>query len=105
MKTLFLPLFSVLVVYVNAQNLVQFNERQQKINGIGMSILGSWAIGNVAWGIAGLQHSNDQFSNFSQMNISWGAINLGLALPGYLRSKKVFTQLMTARKPILNKLN
>jgi hypothetical protein len=90
MKTFLISLFSFFTLYIQAQDLFQFNQQQQKMNGIGMTILGSWAIGNVAWGVSGLNNTNAQYANFSQMNLSWGAINLGLALPGYLRSKRTF---------------
>jgi hypothetical protein len=90
MKTLLVTFFLLITLLVSSQKLIDFNAHQQKINRTGMTVLGSWAVGNIAWGISGINSTNVSYANFSQMNLSWGAINFCLALPGYLRSKKSF---------------
>ena len=71
-----------------SQQLTEFNQQQNKITKIGMTTLGSWSLSSIAWGITGYNSSNDSYKYFSQMNVAWGAINVGLALPGYLKARK-----------------
>lgn len=71
-----------------AQQLKNFNEQQNKITKIGMTTLGSWSLASIAWGVSGYNNSNETYKYFSQMNVSWGIINVSLALPGYLKARK-----------------
>lgn len=71
-----------------SQQLTDFNQQQNKITKIGMTTLGAWSLSSIAWGISGYNSSNESYKYFSQMNIAWGAINVGLALPGYLKARK-----------------
>lgn len=89
MKKIMVLLFSLSLVYSSySQQLREFNQQQNKINKIGMTSLGAWSVASIAWGISGYNHSNDSYKYFSQMNVAWGAINVGLALPGYLKARK-----------------
>jgi hypothetical protein len=78
----------VLIDFAKAQQLKNFNEQQNKITKIGMSTLGSWSLASIAWGITGYNNSNETYKYFSQMNVSWGIINVSLALPSYLKARK-----------------
>ncbi|HMO39635.1 MAG TPA: hypothetical protein PKC76_02970 [Saprospiraceae bacterium] len=53
---------------------------------IGMMVLGSWAIGNIAAGavLAGQRQGEDKY--FHLMNIGWNTVNLSLATFGYLHA-------------------
>ncbi len=50
-----------------------------RINNIGMGVLGSWALANMAVGAYGWSQQSGQRSYFHQMNVFWNAVNLGIA--------------------------
>lgn len=51
--------------------------------------LGSWATANfVASGIGWASAPNEEMKSFHQMNVLWNTVNIGLAIPGYLKAKK-----------------
>ena len=51
--------------------------------------LGSWATTNlVGSGIGWATAPNDEMKYFHQMNVMWNTVNLGLAIPGYLKARK-----------------
>ncbi len=47
-----------------------------------MWVLGGWAAANIAVGAIGMSRSKGENRAFHQMNLGWGAINLGLAASG-----------------------
>ena len=50
--------------------------------------LGSWASLNlVGSGIAWATAQNEEMKNFHQMNVMWNVVNLGLAIPGFIKAK------------------
>lgn len=49
----------------------------------GMTILGSWGLGNAIAGAIGASKSQGEAKYFHQMNLGWGIINLGIAGAGY----------------------
>lgn len=63
---------------------VQFNAERLQLTRGGMTVLGSWAVGNI--GFSGVQYFRTSGSTkyFHQMNVMWNFVNLGLAVPGYL---------------------
>lgn len=72
-----------------AQSLEDFNLRKQKISKNGMVTLGSWALINIGTGAGGWAISNSkEWQSFHQMNLVWGAVNLGIAIPSYLGARK-----------------
>jgi hypothetical protein len=51
----------------------------QRVNNIGMVVLGSWALANISIGAYGWSHYSGQRSYFHQMNLFWNTVNLGIA--------------------------
>lgn len=47
-----------------------------------MWVLGGWAAANIAVGAIGMSRAKGEMRAFHQMNLGWGAINLGLAASG-----------------------
>lgn len=67
----------------------ELHESRLQKQRLGMLILGSWAVGNMATGAAFLGKSSGENRAFQQMQIGWNAVNLGIATLGYLGSLKV----------------
>ncbi|MBS1634591.1 MAG: hypothetical protein JST26_01625 [Bacteroidetes bacterium] len=84
----FLFLIIVIPFVVHSQNdtiLKHFNQEKNRLNKRGMVVLTSWAGLNLAAGACGYALSdNETDKSFHVMNAAWGAINLGIALPGLL---------------------
>lgn len=60
-----------------------------KINENLMLGLGSYAVTNFVVGGIGYSTSEDQaIKHFHEMNVMWNTVNLGLAVPGYLKAKR-----------------
>jgi hypothetical protein len=90
----FLFLICVFPLILHAQNLQQFNERKNKIDKNLMLGLGSWATLNfIGSGIGWATAQQEEIKSFHQMNVLWNTINIGLAIPGYLKAKKNNTDL------------
>ncbi len=54
-----------------------------------MVTLGSYAVSNFALSGAGYFLSEDETTKrFHEMNVMWNTVNLGLAIPGYLKARK-----------------
>jgi hypothetical protein len=75
-----------LAVFAWAQldnSLYDFNENRLRKQKTAMTVLGTWAVGNIAVGasLMGKREGTDKY--FHQMNLGWGAINLALAGFGY----------------------
>lgn len=83
---LFLFLLVVAALFAQTDNLLQINELRFDKQRIGMLVLGTWAVGNIATGalLAGQRQGEDKY--FHIMNIGWNAVNLGLATVGYLNA-------------------
>lgn len=91
MKKLILIFFMALLskeAICQTAEVVDFNTKRNKISKTGFIVLGSWAAANMVYG--GIASSGASGSNkyFNQMNIMWGGVNLGLAVMGYLGSKR-----------------
>lgn len=84
---LFLLLFMLNPLHTFAQfeseGFKKFNEERIEFNKRGMLILGSWAVGNMAWGGIMAGNSTGQERAFHQMNIYWNSVNLIIAGFGY----------------------
>jgi hypothetical protein len=80
--------------YSNAQSLEQFNkERIQTDKGL-MIGLGTWATANfIVSGIGWATVQTGEAHYFHQMNVMWNTVNIGLAVPGYLKAKKANSSL------------
>jgi hypothetical protein len=83
----FFLLFS-LSLFGQSEGLVSFNTQRLKVNKTAMTILGSWAVGNMATGAVMMGRTEGREKYFHQMNIAWNAVNLGLATFGYLAAVK-----------------
>ena len=66
----------------------QYQGDFNKINENLMLGLGSYALTNFVVGGIGYATSEDQaIKHFHEMNVMWNTVNLGLAVPGYLKAK------------------
>lgn len=74
---------------VGAQTLNDFNGNRAKTDQRLMLGLGSWATANfVGSGIGWATAPNEEMKSFHQMNVLWNTVNIGLAIPGYLKAKR-----------------
>jgi hypothetical protein len=64
-------------------DLTPFNELRLETNTKGLTILGTWALGNLAVGSIMASRTEGETKYFHQMNAGWGAINLAIAGFGY----------------------
>ncbi len=71
------------------QSLEQFNKERIQTDKRLMIGLGSWATTNfVVSGIGWATVPSGEAHYFHQMNVLWNTVNIGLAVPGYLKAKK-----------------
>lgn len=79
---------------VGAQTLNDFNVDRVKTDQRLMLGLGSWAGANfIASGIGWATAPNAEMKSFHQMNVLWNTVNMGLAIPGYIKAKRDKTDL------------
>jgi len=72
-----------------AQPLKQFNEERLQTDQRLMLGLGTWATSNfIASGIGWATVPSGEAHYFHQLNVLWNTVNIGLAIPGYLKVKK-----------------
>ncbi|NBP30513.1 MAG: hypothetical protein EBV23_13245 [Flavobacteriia bacterium] len=72
----------------NAQDLATFHQERSKLDKALMLTLGSWASANAVTGAIGWTTAKSpEMKSFHQMNVMWNAVNLGLAVPGYLKAR------------------
>ena len=100
----------ILIAYTCSSNtaigqLQDFHIQRTKTDQKLMLSLGSWASKNIAGSGIGWARSNSEENKyFHQMNVMWNLVNLGLAIPGYIKAKKdnsvtsVYEILETQRK-------
>jgi len=81
---LFLLAFILPPAVLMAQDihLEQFNQKRLHRTEQSMWILGGWAVANIAVGAIGMGQTSSSQKAFHQMNLGWGAVNLGLAASG-----------------------
>jgi hypothetical protein len=88
---LFLLIIGFCPLWMQAQaqdELETFNRQRLKIQKSGMTVLGVWAVGNIATGIAGASLTDGATAEFYKMNAMWNGVNLLLAVPGYIGARK-----------------
>lgn len=75
--------------------LSSFNAERLMLNQQGMTVLGSWAVGQMAWSGLSLALSEPRpvARHFHQMNLGWNAVNLVIAGFGYYGSLEGATDL------------
>jgi hypothetical protein len=100
MKKLLIPLILTGINFTlfGQSSWLEIDRKHHDINKKGMTVLGSWAVGNIVLNssllIAG---TNDKRTEaFYQMNIGWNAVNLALAIPGFINARK---KLQDSNKP------
>lgn len=93
LNLLFILFFFPLLIGAQSFNSEEFNTQRLKINQTGMTVLGAWAIGNLAYSGVAVFNNTGENKAFHQMNIGWGAINLALAGVGYFGARDAATDL------------
>lgn len=82
---------------LKAQSLEQFNKERIQTDKRLMIGLGSWATTNfIVSGIGWATVPSGEAHYFHQMNVLWNTVNIGLAVPGYLKAKKANSSLSFA---------
>jgi hypothetical protein len=82
-------LLTLLIIWFTVDSLAaqsshtHWNEQRMERTRYSMMVLGGWAAANVAVGAVGMSRSTGSTRAFHQMNLGWGAINMGLAVSGY----------------------
>lgn len=81
--------FTFLSFYLVSQTVEDLTSKHYADQKKGMTILGSWGLGNLLTGVIGSSKSNvPEVKAFHQMNAGWGLINAGIAGIGYFTSRK-----------------
>lgn len=97
MKNILLLVGVLLVFGSTAQSLEQFNKERIQTDKRLMIGLGTWATSNfIVSGIGWATVPSGEAHYFHQMNVLWNMVNIGLAVPGYLKAKKANSSLSFA---------
>lgn len=75
-----------LIAFGQVSDLTQFNEVRLNTNTKGLTVLGTWAAGNLVVGSIMMTQTEGEAKYFHQMNAAWGGINLAIAGFGYYNS-------------------
>ncbi|MEO1626320.1 MAG: hypothetical protein AAFV25_14280 [Bacteroidota bacterium] len=88
--TLLLLLLLAPLAFLMAQDmqLIEFNDLRLRTNRRAMTVLGGWAVGNIAVGSILMNQREGSDKYFHQMNVGWNAINLGIASFAYWAALK-----------------
>jgi hypothetical protein len=88
-KNITLNILLFLYFQTLAQDSLSFERKRLEINEYGMIVLGSWALINIACGVAFSINNNNLYKkNFWQMNAMWNTVNLALAATGLYMALK-----------------
>ena len=81
---------SLIILTLQAQaQLAHYQSQYNKINENLMLGLGSYAVSNfVLSGFSYVISQDESTKHFHEMNVMWNMVNLGLAVPGYLKAKR-----------------
>ncbi len=97
MKHLILIFALLSTLLSSAQSLEQFNKERIQTDKRLMVGLGTWATTNfIVSGIGWSTVTSGEAHYFHQMNVMWNTVNIGLAIPGYLKAKKANSSLSFA---------
>ena len=92
-----LMLFSMFYSMRCSAQFDEYNSGRHKVDQKLMIGLGSWASLNIIGsGIGWATAPNDEMKSFHQMNVMWNTVNLGLAIPGYIKSRRANSSLNPA---------
>ncbi len=86
LRILLLLLFALQAGFLAAQTatlLPEFNRERLARTRNSMYWLGGWGAANLAVGAIGMRRTSGEQRAFHQMNLAWGAVNLGLAATGW----------------------
>ncbi len=75
--------FMTVLAFGQISDLTEFNELRLNTNTNGLTILGTWALGNIVVGSIMASQTEGEAKYFHQMNIGWGAVNAAIAGFGY----------------------
>ena len=70
---------STTILFAQSDTLLRFNEIRLDRQQTAMTVLGVWAVGNMATSGLLLRNSHGETKAFHQMNIGWNAFNLAIA--------------------------
>ncbi|MEL6943484.1 MAG: hypothetical protein AAFO82_12510, partial [Bacteroidota bacterium] len=90
-KYFFLSTFLCLsfLTFAQTTTLLDFNQNRLKKQKTAMTILGTWAVGNIALGSVLASRQEGETKYFNQMNAGWNAVNLVIAGFGYFGAMKM----------------
>ncbi|MGZ3829425.1 MAG: DUF6992 family protein [Mucilaginibacter sp.] len=81
-------------------SLKYYNDCRLHIQKTGITVLGSWAIANLAIGTTASFNSTGSTKYFYQMDALWNIANLGAAIPGYINASKKTGKPLTAEETL-----
>ena len=65
-----------------------------------MKVLGGWALANIAVGSVAFYRTKGATKYFSQMNVYWNIINIGIATAGFYGAKEALNKQLTLAQSI-----
>ena len=84
-----LILIVIALPLICSSQIVDFNTKRHNKDKNLMIGLGSWAsINLIGSGVGWALSNNEKAKHFHQMNVMWNIVNLGIAVPSYLKAKK-----------------
>jgi len=101
MKKIFTLLLLLVSFGACAQgSLSYFNHSREQIKHTGMTVLGGWAVSNIAVGGISSFNTTGSTKYFHQMNALWNLVNLGAATSGLVSAQKNRDKNLTADEVI-----
>ena len=91
------PADSLLQHGTPAASFATFAAERTRLDQRGLTVLGTWAVGNLLVSGISAGHTESSAHYFHQMNVGWGAINLALAGVGYLGARRAARLPTTSR--------
>ena len=87
-KKLLSLLFTLLFgcAFAQSSDLLRYNQNRLKTTKVAMTVLGTWAVGNIAVGSVLSTKKEGADKYFHQMNALWNGVNLGIAGFAYYRA-------------------
>lgn len=90
MKKSLLLLFGALMIgSLQAQTIEDEFDKEVRFRTNGMMVLGSWAVVNIAGGLALRSNTAGSTRYFHEMNAIWNGVNLGIAAFGYFGAMRM----------------
>jgi len=79
--------------------IIAYNNRRMKVNKVGMEVLCTWGIANIAdGGIGYFTAKQDQWKYFHEMNALWGVVNTGIAALSLANGRKEREERLNAQQ-------